>query len=456
MNLTALIANIIIILIILSAIIIPKVLEEDDEETDPGTPEKPFIDYPLEEVFEFRTFDMKTNESYNSSWGVFRRAQGGNCCEHYLAPTHDGWITNLGGEYPTWSKDRGVTWDDYRPITEPIDYLGEGSLVETPDGDIIATGWFPYTGDKLIGFYYNRDSDSWSWFENNDHSPFYDRAWQTVVPGPIFSQGNTFPWASFVTSNFWRSAELGYTISLDGLKYTQYPDPRSIPGLDTVSFPIDTSPDEMWDYIIPIREMYAMPLLHDGGVLFPDYFGAGDHAYLDKNLLWHHYEMPQGTSIPGHQHLQIDSSGAMHSVDRVGEELIYHLSLDGGATWTSQNFSWPGASRIEEWEFRAHGEKELAVINMRVQAGDADQDIVWHIRDYRESIEPDSVTLIGLGDLDAISGAGNPVRFDFASLIVLPDGGSVVSFFDSTDDTPLFALELEMPYSDNPYQDLIV
>lgn len=245
MNMTALIANIIVVLIILSAIIVPKMLEDDDEDTGPETPEKPVIDYPLNEVLEFTTVDMETNESSTTSWGVFRRAEGGNCCEHYLAATHDGWITNLGGEYPTWSMDRGENWDMYIPITQPIDSLGEGSIVETPDGDIIASGWFPYTGDKLYGFVYSRDTESWSWMDNQLHSPFYDRAWQTVIPGPIFNQGNTYPWASFVTSNFWRSAELGYTLSLDGLNYVQYPDPRSLPGLDTVSFPIDTTPDKM-------------------------------------------------------------------------------------------------------------------------------------------------------------------------------------------------------------------
>jgi len=160
--------------------------------------------------------------------------------------------------------------------------------------------------------------------------------------------------------------------------------------------------------------------------------------------------MPSGSSIPA-PHLVIDSSGAMHSVERQGRTLIYHLSLDGGKNWNSQNFTYEMGDRIEEWEFKANGEKELAVINMRCQVGDFDQDIVFHIRDYRESLDPDTITLVGKGDLDAISGAGNPVRFDFASLAILPDGGVVVAYFDSDDNTPLFALELEMPYDDNPF-----
>ena len=39
----------------------------------------------------------------NSSWTVYGNEHGGNCCEHYLAATKEGWILNFGGEYPTLS-----------------------------------------------------------------------------------------------------------------------------------------------------------------------------------------------------------------------------------------------------------------------------------------------------------------------------------------------------------------
>ena len=91
---------------------------------------------------------------------------------------------------------------------------------------------------------------------------------------------------------------------------------------------------------------------------------------------------------------------------------------------------------------------------MRVQSsnftGDgspSDVDLVFHVRDYSQSMEADSVTLIGLGDLDSTSGAGNDIRFDFASMAILPDGGIVVAYHDSTDPNqdPMFAIELELP-----------
>jgi len=55
------------------------------------------------------------------------------------------------------------------------------------------------------------------------------------------------------------------------------------------------------------------------------------------------------------------------------------------------------------------------------------------------------LTYVGLGDLDSTSGAGNDIRFDFASLGILPDGGVVVAFHDSSDPDPLFAVELDLP-----------
>ncbi len=430
---------------------------EDDDDDDEEEEDVPEIEYPFEEVLEFHTIDLKTNETYNTSWAIYRRAEGGNCCEHYLAATHNGWITNLGGEYPTWSEDRGENWSQYIPPTQPVDYLGEGAITETPTGDIIANSWYPYTGDKLYSYFWDADTQQWSWADNQLHEPFYDRAWQVVVPGPIFFEGDSFPWASYIVSNFWRSAGNGYVLSLDGLIYTEYPDPT--PAMDTVEFDIDVTPDEMWDYIIPHREMRATPLLIQGGLLFPNYFGNGESAYMDTNLIWHRHTMPAGKTIPS-EYLIIDSTGAMHSIEQQGATLIYHLSLDGGENWNSTNLTYPltGGGTIEEWEFHAMGSRELMVVNMRVEVQEndetVDKDLIFHIRDYRESIEPDTLTFIGLGDADFTSGAGNEYRFDFASLAIMPDGGAVVSYQDSTDIDPLFAMELEMPYDDNPFNDL--
>ncbi len=430
--------------------------DNDDNKEEPQEEEKDrsYLDYYADyDVREFTTIDLATNETTTTDWAIFLRPQGGNCCEHYLATTSQGWITNLGGEYPVWSEDRGQTWQDFRPISQAFDGLGEGAIIETPDGNIVANSWYPYPPayDEIIFYYYDMDSGSWTYsYDDYLHPTFYDRTWQVIVPGPINSYRGSSPWASLIVSNFYSDSGLGYVISQDGLFYEPWPDPdRAQQTGGAVSFDLDFEPGFMWDFMTPHREMDATPI-PTGGLLMPNHFGPGESAYLDTNLVWRRYTPPDGVTIPA-PHLVIDSTGALHSVGQSGTALTYHMSVDGGRTWVSQDFSWLGG-QVEEWEFQADGAHDLAVLNMRVQVNEdgenTDRDVVFHMRDYRESIEPDTVTLIGLGDADATSGAGNDFRFDFASLAILPDGGAVVSYQDSTDPDPLFALELEVPYED--------
>ena len=57
--------------------------------------------------WEFTTIDLNFNQSTTTTWAVFDKNYGGNCCEHYIATTIEGTILNIGGEYPVWSHDRG-------------------------------------------------------------------------------------------------------------------------------------------------------------------------------------------------------------------------------------------------------------------------------------------------------------------------------------------------------------
>ena len=83
---------------------------------------------------------------------------------------------------------------------------------------------------------------------------------------------------------------------------------------------------------------------------------------------------------------------------------------------------------------------------MRYQSTEGpDVDLVYHTRDYSQDIMPDTITHVGLGDLDSTSGAGQDIRFDFATLAILNDGGVVVAYHDSSDEDPLFAVEQVLP-----------
>ena len=132
-----------------------------------------------EDARNFSVGDPFSNATWgNASWSVYGNEEGGNCCEHYLAATKEGWILNFGGEYPTWSEDRGHTWQEWQPtlITQfgcrtpkytipGQEGLGEGSIVQATNGDLISMGWFPYPsasgGDQFYAFLYDAEEESW-------------------------------------------------------------------------------------------------------------------------------------------------------------------------------------------------------------------------------------------------------------------------------------------------------
>ncbi|RZD44199.1 MAG: hypothetical protein CXT69_06325 [Methanobacteriota archaeon] len=405
-------------------------------------------------------------------WAEFTAEQGGNCCEHYLAATKEGWLMNFGGEYPTWSEDRGHTWQDWKPtivtqlgcrtpkLTVPgQEGLGEGSIVQTTTGDIISMGWFPYPstsgGDQFYAFLYDADDEQWGWCYNRLTEPFYDRSWQVEVVGPISSNIGNGEWASLVISNFWhQSSNRGGQISVDGLNYYYFEFPDKNANIDEVV--VDLNFDELgpeWDFTKPHKEMRAFPV-PSGGLYFPSFFDDGGDAFLDTSLDWYRATTAEGNSLPS-EYCSFDSSTALHCVIKDGDAHLTHMySMDGGENWTNQSYNLSNtASGIEEWEFHSNGVHDLFVLNVRYQSTEGpDIDVAWHVRDVSESLEPDSKTFLGLGNLDSTSGAGNDIRFDFASMGIMNDGGAFIAYHDASDPDPLFALELYLPEVYGPAQ----
>lgn len=411
----------------------------------------------------------------NASWAIFGNAHGGNCCEHYLAATKEGWILNFGGEYPTWSEDRGHTWQEYQPsifsqigCLEPKptvpgqEGLGEGSIVQATNGDIISMGWFPYPStsgaDQFYAFFYDAEDGEWSWCFNRTPEPFYDRSWQVEVVGPI--NGGIYgsgPWASLVISNFWHQVQnIGGQISTDGLNYDYFSFPDRDEMLDI--YEVDLNPenlDEEWDYTKPHKEMRAFPV-PSGGLYFPNYFVDGRDAYLDNTLNWWTGTTLNGFSLPS-EYCSFDSSTALHCVaidSEISSGLKHMISWDGGENWMNESYNLTellgleSNSGIEEWEYHSNGVHDLFILNVRFQSSEGpDVDVAFHAREYSDNMEFDSLTYLGLGDLDSTSGAGNDIRFDFASMGILPDGGSFIAYHDSTDPDPLFGVELLIPKS---------
>ena len=418
---------------------------------------------PHEDVRMFLTVDLATNQTTNTSWAVFDKTKGGDCCEHYIATSIEGQIMNIGGEYPVYSADRAHTWDTYIPgfipdtqcrtfvpTNEGQEGLGEGSIVQATNGDIISMSWFPYLGadlkiDKFYAILYDESEGEWKWCYNRITEPFYDRSWQVEVIGPISSSLGNGEWASVVVSNFWHQTQnAGGQISVDGLNYYPFQFPGRDGGEPSIELDLDFTDADLpayWDVNKPHKEMRAFPV-PSGGLLFPSYFDNGNAAFMDTTLSWNELEV----QFPS-EYCQIDRTGALHCVANSGTSFTHYMSMDGAQTWTNQTYEMGSmATQIEEWEFQANGEQDLFILNVRYQSSDGpDVDTVFHVRDYSESMAPDTLTYIGQGDLDSTSGAGNDIRFDFASLAILNDGGVVVAYHDSTDPDPLFAVELELP-----------
>ena len=299
--------------------------------------------------------------------------------------------------------------------------------------------------DKFYAILYDESEGEWTWCYNRITEPFYDRSWQVEVIGPIESSLGTGDWASIVVSNFWHQTQnAGGQISVDGLNYYPFQFPGRDGGDPAIELDLNFTGADLpayWDVNKPHKEMRAFPL-PSGGLIFPSYYNNGNAAYMDTTLSWNELSV----QFPS-EYCHIDRSGTIHCVTNSGTTFTHYMSNDGAMTWMNHSYDLGAtASSIEEWEFQGNGELDLFVLNVRYQSTEGpDVDTVYHVRGYTEDMSPDTLTYIGQGDLDSTSGAGNDIRFDFASLGILNDGGVIVAYHDSTDPDPLFAVELELP-----------
>jgi hypothetical protein len=352
----------------------------------------------------------------------------------------NGRLVEFGGTTPLYSDDEGQTWSKVVPVTPLVN--GEGAVVAGPGGSVLAIGWDPYSGDHLQAFKYDPSTDTWYVAEVPLHSPFYDRPWITVAPGPWhLDDGSTSSYLTLVRGGYpSKDPELAST---DGLAYTTLTSPALDSAQDTTaSGPLPDGPNPLADYWQPHPGAGTLPLT-DGGLLQLTQAGDGDLASCPLTRLrtdtgtWQCYDLPTLDSGITRQ----DSRGWLTRVlpSDDGRQLQVRISKDGGESWgTATTLIPPNHGTLEApllTDIKVNGALGIAAISARFDdAAGHGQDMVFRLDVSRTTPRWLDTAYLGLGDIvtanDASGSAGD--RFDFASVAILPDGHIAASYQDST------------------------
>lgn len=368
----------------------------------------------------------------------------GNCCEGYVAATPTGRLLEFGGTYLRFSDNRGETWFE---VNTPVPYFGgEGTVSAAPGGDVVAVGWAPYTGDQLWAHKYEADNNQWYYMPIAVHTPFFDRPWLAVVPGPIDTLTDDSEYA--VLLDGWPSHK-AHLASLDGLQYDQVTNQhRTIPGPDDA---LVVTPDPVLDWVQPNRGAEILPL-GGGMAVGPAYLGScgsGRIPAMDPDLLWrcHTSAIPQEAVVS-------DSRGWLHQVKTFdgATTFTYRTSTDHGATWNETVVDLPAPlafSDDDAFDLAVHGGMGIAALAVHAvdRTTGHHQDLVVRI----DTRLPDAVVLetalVGEGGFRfGANAASTAPRFDFSSVAILPDGRIATSFKDiHHKDTAAIAVEQVVP-----------
>ena len=311
----------------------------------------------------FPVYDYRDGEYVRDGSRTWRTIKDtGNCCENYLASSPDGRIFDMGGDYLRVTADDGETFTE---ISAPGPYpyaASEGAVSAAPNGDVVVMDWEPYSGDHVVTYKYVAEEDTWYYAESPVKTPFYDRPWLVVVPGPFTVAGEEIPYIVIQRGGYPSDDEL--YVSFDGLNYV-YASTRFVEGLvnGTVEEYLDFGEEDaaMLDWVQPHTETFINPL--GGGRAIADesvasaeatFFEFGcEHAILGavegdtvpgSDLQWACFDTPTGYEKT---RTQTDGKGRIHQVEFPTEtEFVYRVSEDGGETWARHRQPMPGDYRL--------------------------------------------------------------------------------------------------------------
>src|SRR5213078_93109 len=101
----------------------------------------------------------------------------------------------------------------------------------------------------------------------------------------------------------------------------------------------------------------------------------------------------------------------------------YRMSSDGGTTWRTLTVPLPANHTIEAIDFWANRSAGVAAVAVRATDQDSGngQDLVYKLNIKKSAPFLTRRYDVGLGDVGAVAGVGNDVRFDFESVAIFPD-----------------------------------
>ncbi len=404
----------------------------------------------------YPTFDADGRPAGKAAWRVVTGT--GNCCENYVASAPSGRLLDMGGSYIRYTDNFGKTWKEVRSISRTVG--GEGALSPAPGGDVVGVTWDAYSGDHAIAFKYDAELESWTHSEAVLKTPFFDRPWFAVIPGPFTFGAIEAEYITILRGGF-PSKDVMY-ISYDGLNYFQASQHETQGATEEpIERWLDFEPAAYLDWVQPnvSTGVSALPgigaLSWNGGIQFP-MMPTSDTGFVMEapEADWDPFLFPNG-KFPDGDYLA-DSRGRLHrfSPDRnakgVATAFEYHISSNGGRGWTSMRIPLPERHYIEEYDFKVNAKLGIAAIaihahrNEKKESKEADQDLVYELDITRDKVRVERLYYVGTGDAnvgDSFNVSGG-ARFDFATIAILPDRTLVTSFVDKMHTSPALAFLL--------------
>lgn len=427
----------------------------DDEPEDPPADSASLlvrlerVDPPTE-VRAYPVFGSDGAPHGNRSWRVVEGT--GNAAENHVTTTERGRIVDLGGMFPLTSLDEGRTWTRVAPETPYVATAGEGAVAAAPNGDVVAVVYGLFV-DRLVSFKWDASSGQWAYAESPVKTPFFDRPWMAVVPGPVTFAGQTWEYAVYLRGGY--PKEVGY-VSYDGLHYVEpdWPTVEARAG-GTTPGPATLEPRPWMDWVQPHTKSGITPLPGGGAVV------QVLQSIEDEACRWKHLAPDMTWScldLPGLRRgrLLVDTEGRLHNVIVDASTVTYRISSDVGRHWTETTHDLPdgyevrdGADVTPRWDFKTSAALNTTILAVRAHHPEmeTEQDMV-----LRFNVTTDRARLVrryhvGAGDLATGFGIvgtveGEP-RFDWTTLGFLPDGRFVVSFADRDHHPPSLAVLLD-------------